>query len=204
LSAPAKPSGDPVKFDITQRAPAMEALIAKTTNRRHLAILENYRRHAILEVCGLYEGILAPDMIVPHPVYRFHTPKGTRIIDGMAAVRAEYESYEAQNTTVIYHTQEHTAVNDDGLYAEYVSHRFWPGKILAAQGDDIGDPDAMYMVTLTQAMYWPYDDDARVIEERVYRGNDRKVVRCEPDEVITVQECRDKLLPLLRPVASPH
>ena len=193
-----------MKFDITQRAPSLEALIAKTTNKRHLAILENYRRHAILEVCGMYEGILAPDMIVPHPVYRFHTPKGTRIIDGMEAVRAEYETYESQNTTVIYHTQEHTAVNDDGLYTEYVSHRFWPGKILAAQGDDVSDPDAMYMVTLTQAMYWPYDDDARLIEERVYRGNDRKVVRCAPDEVITVQECREKLLPLLRPVASPH
>ncbi|HWI77672.1 MAG TPA: hypothetical protein VNS31_00640, partial [Ramlibacter sp.] len=66
------------------------------------------------------------------------------------------------------------------------------------------DPDAMYMVTLTQAMYWPYDDDARLIEERVYRGNDRKVRRCEPGEVITVQECRDKLMPLLRPVASPR
>ena len=191
-----------MKFDILQRAPALEALIAKTTNKRHLAILENYRRHAILEVCGLYEGILAQDMIVPHPVYRFHTPKGTRVIEGMAAVRAEYESYLAQNTTVIYHTQEHVAVNDDGHHSEYISHRFFPGKILMSMGDEVEDPDAMYMVTLTQAMYWPYDDEARLIEERVYRGNDRKVRRCEPAEVITVQECRDKLMPLLRPVAS--
>jgi hypothetical protein len=193
-----------MKFDILQRAPALEALIAKTTNKRHLAILENYRRHAILEVCGKWEGILEPDMIVPHPVYRFHTPKGTRIIEGMDAVRAEYKSYVEQNTTVIYHTQEHVAVNDDGLYSEYVSHRFWPGKVLAQQGDDISDPDAMYEVTLTQAMYWPYDDEARLIEERVYRGNDRKVRRCPPEEVITMQECREKLLPLLRPVAKPY
>jgi hypothetical protein len=106
-----------MKFDILQRAPALDALIAKTSDRRHLAILENYRRHAILEVCGLWEGILEPDMIVPHPVYRFHTPKGTRIIDGMDAVRAEYQTYANQNTTVIYHTEEHVAVNDDGLYS---------------------------------------------------------------------------------------
>ena len=59
-------------------------------------------------------------------------------------------------------------------------------------------------VTLTQAMYWPYDDEARVIEERVYRGNDRRIRRCKPEEVITSQECRDKLLPLLRPVAKPY
>ncbi|MGE4239994.1 hypothetical protein [Ramlibacter sp.] len=191
-----------MKFDILQRAPAMEAAIARTTNKRHLAILENYRRHAILEVCGLYEGILAPDMIVPNPVYRFHTPKGTRVIEGMEAVRAEYQSYVDQNTTVIYHTQEHCAVDDDGLYTEYVSHRFFPGKVLLAMGDSIDDPDATYMATLTQSMFWPYDEEARLVEERVYRGNDRKLHRCEPDEVITMQECRDKLMPLLRPVAK--
>src|SRR3954463_6890559 len=71
------------KFDILDRAPAMEAEIARTTNKLHLRILENYRRHAILEVCGMYQGILVPEMIVPHPVYRFHTPKGTRVIEGM-------------------------------------------------------------------------------------------------------------------------
>lgn len=193
-----------MKFNILDRAPAMEALIAKTTNKRHLAILENYRRHAILEVCGEWEGILEPDMIVPHPVYRFHTPKGTRVIEGMENVRAEYQTYESQNTTVIYHTQEHCAVNDDGLYSEYVSHRFWPGAILAAQGDAVEDPNAVYEVTLTQAMYWPYDEEARLIEERVYRGNDRKIRLCPADEVITMQECKDKLLPLLRPVAKPY
>jgi hypothetical protein len=188
------------KFDILNRAPAMEAEIARTTNKLHLRILENYRRHAILEVCGMYQDILVPEMIVPNPVYRFHTPKGTRVIEGMADVRAEYQQYEREGTTVIYHTQEHCAVNDDGLYTEYVSHRFFPGKILAAMGDSIDDPDAIYMATLTQSMFWPYDSEARLVEERVYRGNDRKIRRCDPDEVITVQECRDKLLPLLRPL----
>jgi hypothetical protein len=192
-----------MKFDITQRAPALEATIAKTTNPRHLAILLNFRRHAILEVCGLYEGILTPDMIVPHPIYRFHTPKGTRVIEGMDAVRAEYKSYVDQNTSVIYHTEEHIAVNDDGLYAEYISHRFFPGQVLVAQGEAVDDPNATYLASLTQAMFWPYDNEARLVEERVYRGNDRTLRRCEPDEVITMQECRDKLLPTLNgPIPS--
>ena len=193
-----------MKFDITQRMPAVEALIAKTDNPRHLAILENYRRHAILEVCGMWEGILAPDMIVPHPVYRFHAPSGTRIIECMDKVRAEYESYVEKNTTVMYHLDEHIAVADEGFLTEYVNERFWPGWLLREQGDDIDDPNAMYIVRLTQAMYWPYDDQARVIEERVYRGGDRSIRKCPPEEVITVQECREKLLPGLRPVASPY
>lgn len=192
-----------MKFDITKRMPAVDALIAKTTNRRHWATLENYRRHAILEVCGMWEGILAPDMMVEHPIYRFHSPKGLRVIEGMEAVRAEYLSYVSQNTTVMYHTNEHIAVSDDGFLTEYTSHRFWPGHILRQLGDDIDDPDAMYMATHTQAMYWPYDERARCIEERVYRGADRLIRKCDPGEVITVQECREKLLPGLRPVASP-
>lgn len=192
-----------MKFDITQRLPGVDRAIARTSNKRHLAILENFRRHSILEVCGLWEGILAPDMMVPHPVYRFHSPKETRIIDGMEAVRAEYQSYLNQRSTVIYHTDEYVAPCDEGLFAEYVAHRFYPGEVLAKMGDAIDDPSATYLVSLTQAMFWPFDEQARVIEERVYRGNDRKVRRCDPDEVITVEECREKLVPLLRPVMSP-
>ena len=192
-----------MKFDITKRLPGVDREIARTTNRRHLAILENFRRHSILEVCGMWEGILEPDMIVPEPIYRFHSPKETRVIEGMEAVRKEYVSYVADKTTVIYHTNETIAANDDGLFTEYVSHRFFPGEYLKRLGDSIDDPAATYLVSLTQAMFWPYDDQARVIEERVYRGNDRKLRRCDPSEVITMQECREKLLPLLRNVMSP-
>jgi hypothetical protein len=152
----------------------------------------------------MWEGILAPDMIVPNPVYRFHAPSGTRVIEGMAAVRAEYQSYVEKNTTVMYHLEERIAVTDTGFLTEYINERFWPGWLLREQGDDIDDPQAMYIVHLTQAMYWPYDKEARVIEERVYRGGDRTIRKCPTDEVITVAECREKLLPLLRPVAKPH
>lgn len=192
-----------MKFDITKRLPEVDAALAKTDNPRHIAILKNYIRHANLEVSGLWEGIVAPDMMVEHPVYRFHSPQGLRIIDGMDAVRAEYASYEQLGNTVIYHTDGEIMVNDNGFLTEYISHRFWPGKLLRSVGDDIDDPDAMYLVSMTQAMYWPYDERARVMEERVYRGADRKIRKCRADEVITMQECREKLLPTLPPVHSP-
>ena len=53
-----------MKFDITKRMEVVDRAIEATTNPFHKAILENYRRHANLEVCGLYEKILSPDMVV--------------------------------------------------------------------------------------------------------------------------------------------
>src|SRR5690606_10940301 len=123
------------------------------TDPRHLAILENYIRHAILEVCGMGGQILAPDMVVAHPVYRFHTPTGLNVVEGMEKVGALYQSYVDSRSTVIYHTDEHVAVNDDGLYTEYVTNRFWPGSELAKLGETISDPSAIYLVSNTQAMY---------------------------------------------------
>jgi hypothetical protein len=70
-------------------------------------------------------------------------------------------------------------------------------------GDDVDDPEATYMVTLTQMMCWLYDDQARLIEERVYRGRDRNIARCRPEDVVSSEECRAKLMPLLPPVATP-
>lgn len=192
-----------MKFDISKRLPEVDLALSKTDNPRHRAILKNYIRHADLEVCAMWEGIVAPDMMVPHPVYRFHSPQGLRVIDGMAAVRAEYQGYAKLNNTVMYHSDGHILVDDRGFMTEYISHRFWPGSLLEAQGDEIDDPHAMYLVTLTQAMAWPYDDQARLMEERVYRGADRTIRKCLPEEIITIQECREKLLPKLPPVHSP-
>ncbi|MBK0392566.1 hypothetical protein [Ramlibacter algicola] len=191
------------KFDVTKRLPEVDEALARTDNPRHIAILKNYVRHANLEVSGLWEGIVAPDMMVEHPVYVFHSHQGMRRIEGMAAVRAEYESYEKLGNTVIYHTDGHIMVDDFGFMTEYVSHRFWPGSLLRTMGDDVDDAKAMYLVSMTQMMNWPYDERARVVGERVYRGGDRKIRECDPAEVITMQECRDKLLPTLPEVHSP-
>jgi hypothetical protein len=193
-----------MKFDITKRLPEVDEALARTDNPRHIAILNNYVRHANLEVSGLWQGILAPDMMVEHPVYLFHSPQGLRRIEGMEAVRAEYESYEKLGNTVIYHTDGYIMVDDFGFMTEYVSNRFWPGSLLRSQGDDIDDPDSVYLVSMTQAMVWPYDERARVIGERVYRGSDRKIRKCSPEEVITMEECREKLIPVLPPVHDPR
>jgi hypothetical protein len=58
------------KLDITMLTRAADETLAVTENPRHRQILENYRRHAILETTGRWQEIFTPEMTVEHPVYR--------------------------------------------------------------------------------------------------------------------------------------
>ncbi len=60
----------------------LEKQIAETDNPRHRAILKNYRLHALLEVSGRYEELLAPTMTVEHPHHRIHEGATSLILDG--------------------------------------------------------------------------------------------------------------------------
>jgi hypothetical protein len=71
--------------------PAAE-LLERTRDLRHRAILLNFWRHVHLEGSGDYASILAPDMMVDHPVYRVSWGANPSVIDGKEGVRAFYES----------------------------------------------------------------------------------------------------------------
>jgi hypothetical protein len=188
-----------MKFDITQRIHVVDAAIDATGNKLHKAILENYRRHANLEVCGLWEQILTPDMTVPEPVYRIHNRDQLRIANGMAAVRSLYRSLVEAESTVIYHTDEYIMVSDEGLMTNYISHRFWPGHKLQAQGVVLSDgPNAHYIVSQSLNNFFPYNEHGILKGEIVYHGADMHIARCPPEELITVEECRERLLPLMK------
>ncbi|WP_326543661.1 hypothetical protein [Pseudorhodoferax sp.] len=184
-----------MKLDIYKRLHAVDRLLERTTDKRHRTIVNNFLRHATLEVCGLWEGILIPEMTVEHPVYRFHTPEGFTLYDGMDAVRRMYIGFVEEGSTVMYHTDAHVAVTDEGMFFEYVNNRYFKGAALLRQGIDVDDPKADYMSSHTNAMFWPYDERCRMIGEHVYRGNDRKIRRLDPSEVITQEDCRTHLLP---------
>ncbi|MGB0922102.1 MAG: hypothetical protein ACPG1C_12395 [Alphaproteobacteria bacterium] len=51
-----------MKPDIRLLTLAADTLLKTVTNLRHRKIIENYRRHAMLEVSGQYKEIFAPEM----------------------------------------------------------------------------------------------------------------------------------------------
>ena len=190
-----------MKFDITKRMHVVDTAIERTTNPLHKAILENYRRHANLEVCGMWEQILVPEMTMPDAVYCINIFDKVMNAKGMPEVSVIYRGMVESGSTVIYHTDEHIMVSDEGLMTDYVSHRFWPGDKLKEQGVELSHgPDAHYIVSQSIICFFPYNRDALLTGEIVYHGAEMKVRHCPPEELITVEEARQKLLPLMKSI----
>lgn len=189
-----------MKFDITQRMHVVDDAIDRCTNPFHKAILENYRRHANLEVSGMWEHILVPEMTAADAVYRVHVCDKLLAATGMKEVSAIYRMMVDTESTVIYHTDEHIMVSDQGLMTDYISHRFWKGVHLQAQGVAVEDPAKNYIVSQSIITFFPYNSDAILIGETVYHGADMKVRICPPEEFITVEEVREKLLPKMKTI----
>jgi hypothetical protein len=184
-------------WDITRITAATDELLRTTENPVHRAILANYRRHALLEVSGLYEDILAPEMTVEHPVYRLTEGPATIVLDGRRQVHDFYAMLSAAGAIVMGPAEEKLVVADWGFASECMFHHFMPGRLLM-DSEDIDDPDAIYLVKHVLAFIWPYDDRQRLIGEHVYEDTaSRSVEKVAPEDVVTPAMARAALAPLL-------
>jgi len=160
-----------------------EALLERTTDPRHRAILLNYWRHVHLEGSGQFEKIVAPDMMVEHPVYRVTWGAQPAVIEGTDGVVAFYRSV---GESVLWNSDDLIAVNDWGVADELTFHQIARGSDLRALGYDVPDSPRHFHVSSRQAFVWPYDDRARLVGEHLYEDKTSLTVEeVEESELIT-------------------
>jgi len=189
--------------DLTRILSAAENLIDELDDTHHIAILENYRRHAMLEYCGRFEEILAPEMTVEHPVYRMNTPQGGHVVyDGMDAVRGFYASLKDAGLTVATKSHEHIVVADWGFSQENMAHQHLTGHAARAKGHDVDDLDAYYIEDRWSSMYFLYAPDARLIGEHVYHSVPVGFRKATDEERITLEDVVAALEPVI--AAGPY
>lgn len=82
-------------------------LVDQTTEPLHRAILLNFWRHVHLEGSGQFDRIVAPDMMVGHPVYRVTWGANPAVIEGKDGVLAFYNSV---GEAVLWHSDDCLAV----------------------------------------------------------------------------------------------
>jgi hypothetical protein len=192
---------DPVT--LTQGA---DDLLLKIEDPLHRQILENYRRHAILEVTGEWEQIFEPDMTVAEPVYYMNSRGGSVTLSGYKAVSSYYASLAESDRTVMILENEQLAVADWGFASEAIFNIFISGETAAArwargEGGFDGEPGKFYISKELKCMHWPYDERGRLIGEHVYVHDDSTTVVEIPEvDFITLEEVRAALLPRLRPL----
>jgi hypothetical protein len=140
-------------------------LLERTTVPLHRAMLLNFWRHVHLEGAGDFERIVAPDMMVEHPVYRVTWGANPAVIEGKDGVLAFYRSV---GDAVLWHSDDRLSVADWGICDEITFHQLAAGADLQAIGYDVPDAERLYHVASRQAFIWPYDDRARLVGEHLY------------------------------------
>src|SRR4051812_33267454 len=164
-------------------------LVERTSEPLHRAMLLNFWRHVHLEGAGEFEQIVAPDMMVDHPVYRVTWGASPAVIEGKDGVLAFYNSV---GEAVLWHSDDRIAVGDWGVADELTFHQLARGADLLAIGYDVPDPQNLSPVPSRQGFIWPYDARARLAGEHLYE--DKTSLQMEevaPAEAITPARVRE-------------
>jgi len=190
------------KKDIAVTISAADRLLETTTDPLHRQILENYRRHAILEVCGMWEEIFTPEMTVEYPIYYYNvTGFAGNKAEGPDEVHAIYRMLAETGAGVQVVEDERLMVSDWGFASEAVFNSYYRGRTLIEVGVPVDDADGHFILRQKYVMLWPYDERGRMIGEQVYENKAFfELIPIPAADFLTIEDARERLLPMLRPL----
>jgi hypothetical protein len=188
------------KKDITVQVRGHDEFLKQDLPPRHRRIIENYRRHALLEVMGEWEQIFTPEMTVEHPCYYFNISYMLGVVlDGAEAVQAVYAKLAENETSVMLVERERLAVADWGFASDSIFNTYFRGWDAADKDLAVDNLEGFYILQQHLAMIWPYDEDCRLIGEHVYENlRVQEVIEISEEEYITLEETKAALSPYLR------
>jgi len=185
-------------FDVTYLPRKIEQLIEQTEEPLHRAILKNYLRHALLEISGYWEQILAPELTVLEPTYRIAERGEVHVLVGQAAVKAFYRLVAETRTNVLAARTLNMCVGDFGVVTEAVWSHMTPAATIRSGSLRPNDPEAYYLISHNIMQNFAYTQDAKLIGERVYDDAARyQYEKLEPGDVVTQEMARAQLAPFL-------
>jgi hypothetical protein len=192
--------GTPPDLDVTIVPREAERLLGLVDDPRQRLMLENFRRHSMLEVSGRWPEIVDPRMTIEHPVYRIAAGGRTEVFDGLDAVSGFYRDLTDSGMNVLFPISERMAVSDWGLTFESQIAHFVPGHLMPALGLEVEDSAPTYLLTQRVCNVWPYSDESlpRLMGENVYIDTgSTEVFALDPSQVITPQDTREILSPMV-------
>ena len=163
----------------------LDQLTKNEHNPRRRAIMENYTLHHAYELSGRWPEIFSTGLAVDEPEYHFKL--GTTELIAHVGTEQVNALYVSLNENVMTIQDGDVAVGDWGVASRSTGHIFHSGKDLAAQGMPIDDEDATYVASSRLAMFWPYDENCKMIGEDVYQLTDFEFSKVAPDQVVTME-----------------
>lgn len=162
---------------------AVEARLARESDPRRRRLLENLLEHMHAEAAGDLDRLLAT--LAPDPQYhQWGAVPGDAGPKGPAAVAEFYRAFIASGATNLEYDVERLVVDDDCIATDGIMRIVYPGEALRAAGRPVDDADGFYLYETRMAVFYPYDDQGRMVGEDTYVGSDgfASLRRLAPDE----------------------
>jgi hypothetical protein len=189
------------RFDISRNVQEHDRLLATLENPRHRRIVENYRRHALLEVMGYWEQIFVPEMTVSTPIYKFNYEGINATLVGQEVLDFYLGMAESGGNAIVV-TDETIVVGDEGFGQKSYHTQFLKGATIRKLGHEVDDDDAWYAFKQLIVSFWPYDDDCRMIGEWGGAIGQPEIEKIDESDVVTIQHAREALEPQLLPLSD--
>ena len=172
------------RIDPTKTWRLVEERLAREESPRRRQLLENVLAHMKAEAAGDIEGLMAT--LAPNPQYhQWGASPGDFGPKGRDAVEQFYRDFVASGATNLEFDVERLVVDDDCIVTEGIMRIAYPGATLQAMGRPVEDADAYYLYEARMAVFWPYDQEGRLLAEDAYTATDgfANLRKLEPDEL---------------------
>ncbi|MFC9838712.1 hypothetical protein ACFVKB_33605 [Rhodococcus sp. NPDC127530] len=185
-------------FDPRNVCVSPNELLEKTSDPRHIAMIKNYRLHAMLEVSGRWKEILQDNMIVENPHYFMFYMDQALTLNGRDEVATFYSALDGSGGTVFGPLSEKMAVADWGLAIESHFAHHLRGYQIEAMGLTVENSKGYYQLEHWLSTFWPYSEDCLLIGERVYENPASRTIReVDPADFVTPDIAAQLLQPLI-------
>jgi hypothetical protein len=151
---------------------SMEERLARTTNPRHRQMLQAVIEHSRAEARGDLEAVLAT--LAPEPEYHFWADGHDIGPKGRDAVAKFYGTLVSSGGFFLESPKDRIVVDDDNVVTEMRVRQILHGLSARANGYDVDDDDAFYLISFRAVMLWPFTEDGLLIGEDSYVSRDIK------------------------------
>jgi hypothetical protein len=157
-----------IDFDSSLTWKPIAELLDRTTNPRHRKMLTMLLQHSRGEVEEDLDAVMGS--LAPHPIYKGVRNGGVGPQpEGWDQIHRFYvEEIFGEGRHVLEARKPRIIVDDDAIVTEGPMRLIRWGRDLIAQGAKIDDPDAVYLMSATVLIVWPFDTEARIIGEESY------------------------------------
>ncbi|HZP28111.1 MAG TPA: nuclear transport factor 2 family protein [Acidimicrobiia bacterium] len=160
----------------------IEDRLARTEDPRQRGMLETVAAHLRAEAASDLDGLRAT--LVDDPDYHLWADGHDYGPKGMDAVLGYYGDVVAVKRQVLEFDIERIVVDHDTVVTEGWIHAINLGAVARSRGWDVDDDEASYLVSQRVVIFWPFDEQGRMLGEDGYANFDRSLVRkLDPSEL---------------------